>query len=113
MLHHAHFDIKSGEPPFAAIANLMGAHSKSGPPTGGQNAPHFCAAAVRFEPFSTLVPNQSLMSCRWRRDSLRVNISLCRQSVYKKKPPKIEERPGAAKSAILDPAPQNETDWTL
>jgi hypothetical protein len=54
MLHHAHIDTKGGEPPFAAIANLMGAHFKSGPPTGGHNASHFCTAAARLEPLLTL-----------------------------------------------------------
>jgi hypothetical protein len=49
MLHQAHFDVKGGKPPFAAIANLNCAYSESGPPTGGYNAFPFRAAAVGFE----------------------------------------------------------------
>jgi hypothetical protein len=47
MLQHAHFGIKGGNRTFAAIANLMGAHSGSGHPSGNHNAIHFCAAAAQ------------------------------------------------------------------
>ena len=45
---------KGGKCEFAAGANLMGAYSGSGPPTGGYNAFPFCVAAVQFEPYTDL-----------------------------------------------------------
>jgi hypothetical protein len=59
MLQCEYFGVKGGKCEFAAIANLMGACSGSGPPTGGHNAFPFCAAAVRFEPKLTDVEQRS------------------------------------------------------
>jgi len=42
---------KGGFREFAAIANLMGTYSESGPPASVSNTFCFCAAAVKLEPF--------------------------------------------------------------
>jgi hypothetical protein len=47
MLHHAENDTKGGNWTFIAIANLMGAHSGSGHPSGNHNAIHFCTAVAQ------------------------------------------------------------------
>ena len=46
-----HVDMKGELLPLAAVANLMGPHCGSGPPTGSYKAVSFCTMVDRVEPF--------------------------------------------------------------